>query len=139
MRKLPRHIYTLLTVLLAMCALSACDSVIYDNEGDCTVTYRLKFRYDRNMKWADAFANEVGSVNLYAFDKNGTLVWQQSEHGEALAADGYSMRLDLPAGEYSLIAWCGLKNDGATAESFSVPAATIGTTRPDDLTCTMAR
>lgn len=78
---------TLLAAALCCCVLASCDSVIYDGEGDCSVTYRVAFRYDRNMKWADAFAHEVKSVHLYAFDKNGTLVWQNAEKGEALAAD----------------------------------------------------
>lgn len=90
----------LLTATILCCALFACDNVIYDTEGDCSVSYRVAFRYDRNMKWADAFAHEVKSVHLYAFDKGGTLVWQQSERGEALSADGYAMTLDLPAGDY---------------------------------------
>ena len=115
----------LLTATILCCALFACDNVIYDTEGDCSVSYRVAFRYDRNMKWADAFAHEVKSVHLYAFDKGGTLVWQQSERGEALSADGYAMTLDLPAGDYHLVAWCGLENDGEREESFSVPEAVL--------------
>lgn len=73
------------------------------------------------------------SVHLYAFDKGGTLVWQNSEKGEALAADGYTMTLDLPASDYHLVAWCGLENDGTRAESFSVPEARVGETRLEEL------
>lgn len=129
----------LLAAALVGCALSSCDDVIYDDEGDCTVTYRVKFRYDRNMKWADAFASEVKSVHLYAFDTDGTLVWQGSEKGEALAAEDYAMTVDLPYGDYRLLAWCGLENDGEREESFSVPEARIGETRIEDLQCRMRR
>lgn len=129
----------LLIIAMAVCTLPSCDSVIYDDEGDCNVTYRVKFRYDRNMKWADAFANEVKSVHLYAFDKSGVLVWQNTEKGEALAADGYAMTLDLPSGDYRLLAWCGLENEGGRDESFSVPAATIGKTRIEELQCSLRR
>lgn len=129
----------LLTATILCCALFACDNVIYDTEGDCSVSYRVAFCYDRNMKWADAFAHEVKSVHLYAFDKGGTLVWQQSERGEALSADGYAMTLDLPAGDYHLVAWCGLENDGEREESFSVPEARIGETRLEELRCTLER
>ena len=45
--------------------LYACDGLIYDGEGDCSVSYRVKFRYDYNMKFADAFAHEVDVVTLY--------------------------------------------------------------------------
>ena len=39
----------LAAALLGCCTLSSCDSVIYDDEGDCSVVYRVAFRYDRNM------------------------------------------------------------------------------------------
>lgn len=129
----------LLVATMFCCALLSCDGIIYDSEGDCSVIYRVTFRYDRNMKWADAFANEVKSVHLYAFDKGGTLVWQNTEKGEALAADGYAMTLDLPAGDYHLVAWCGLDNNGERAESFSVPEAHVGETRLEELQCRLRR
>lgn len=130
---------SLLTAMAIYWALISCDNVIYDNEGDCAVTYHVAFRYNRNMKWADAFAHEVKSVHLYAFDKDSTLVWQNSEKGERLAADSYTMTLDLPAGDYHLVAWCGLDNDGEKAESFSVPEAYVGETRLEELYCQLQR
>lgn len=130
---------TLLAAVLVGCALSSCDNAIYDDEGDCSVTYRVAFRYDRNLKWADAFGQEVKSVHLYAFGKDGTLVWHRSEKGAALAAQGYAMTVDLPAGDYRLVAWCGLENDGGGEESFSVPDVRAGETRPEALQCTLRR
>ena len=58
------------TLAAIVCALTllGCDSVIYDGEGDCSVNYRVKFRYDMNLKFADAFAREVESVTLYLLD-----------------------------------------------------------------------
>jgi len=121
------------------CVLPSCDNAIYDDEGDCSVKYRLKFLYNRNLKRADAFANEVKSVHVYAFDGNGILVWHKSDRGEALAADDYYMKLDLPAGNYHLVGWCGLENDGATEESFSVPEVRVGETRIEELRCSLNR
>lgn len=128
------------TVAVALCCtMTSCDSAIYDYEGDCSVTYRMAFRYDRNMKWADAFANEVKSVHLYAFDKSGILVWQQTDRGDALKSDSYAMTLDLPAGDYRMVAWCGLENDGEQDESFTVPEARVGETRLEELQCSLNR
>ena len=101
--------FTLLCAVACILA-SGCGSVIYDGEQPCDVSYKVTFRYDMNMKWADAFANEVTSIRLYAFDRNGTLVWEKEETGEALARPGYSMKLPLKAGDYTLIAWGGLNN-----------------------------
>lgn len=119
-RKALRMLMTVMAIL-PLAALVSCNSIVYDYEGDCSVTYRLKFRYDRNLKWADAFANEVTSVHVYAFDKDGVLVWQKAERMDPATAGTYSMLLDMPAGDYRLLAWCGLENDGTHAESFSVP------------------
>ncbi|MCD8285048.1 MAG: FimB/Mfa2 family fimbrial subunit [Prevotellaceae bacterium] len=115
--------------LLCCVALSACNDLIYDDEGDCS--YRVHFRYDYNMKYADAFAHEVSYVTLYVLDTDGNVVWQKTEEGDALARDGYSMVVDIDPGKYSLLAWCGTKDFG----SFAVPQSTLAT----DLTCTLNR
>ncbi len=81
-------------VAVLLFPLVACNGVIYDEEGDCSVYYRLKFRYDMNLKWADAFANEVSSVHLYAFDRSGVLAWQKAEQIVPETAEDYSMLLD---------------------------------------------
>lgn len=123
-----------MALMIAVLTLTSCGGVIFDDEGDCDVTYRLRFRYDMNMKFADAFAHEVKSVSLYAFDTEGRLVWQTTEAGERLASEGYSVELPLPAGKYSLMAWCGL--DGG--ESFEVPGVGVGDSR-EDLHCRLRR
>lgn len=129
----------LLAATMSCGLLCSCDSFIYDEEGDCDVTYRVKFVYDLNLKWADAFASEVTSVHLYAFDTDGILVWQNSEKGSALAQPGYTMTMNLSPGKYSLLAWCGLDNDGARPETFAVPDAQVGVTRLEDMKCRMRR
>lgn len=47
-------VFKLLVLSVGGLALPGCDSVIYDGEGDCSVNYRVKFRYDMNLKFADA-------------------------------------------------------------------------------------
>ncbi len=145
---LKRTWHSLLLLAAVCCLVSSCDNMVYDGEGDCSVppvppatpaTYCVKFRYDKNLKWADAFAHEVKSVHLYAFDMEGTLVWHRSERGDALAADDYAMTLDVPAGDYRLVAWCGLDNDGERAESFTVPEVREGVTRIEQLKCSLNR
>lgn len=131
--------FRLCMVSVGLLALASCQSWIYEDEGDCTVRYRLRFRYEMNLKWADAFANEVTSVHLYAFDRDGILVWQQSERIAAATAGDYSMELGLAAGDYRLLAWCGLVNDGAAGESFTVPEAVEGQTRIEELQCSLSR
>ncbi len=121
-----------LLALFACCmTLSSCDGVIYDGEGDCSVNYKVGFRYDWNMKYADAFAHEVSEVTLYLLDASGNVAWKKTESGDALAEEGYAMDVDVEPGQYSLLAWCGTSDKG----SFTIPETTVGT----GLTCTLNR
>lgn len=131
MRLYVRKYGQLLGFFVCMLVLHACDSVIYDDEGDCSVNYRVKFRYDYNMKFADAFAHEVNMVTLYLLDSDGRVVWQRTERGEALASEDYAMTVDVAPGEYDLLAWCGTDDKG----SFTIPEAAVGA----GLTCTLNR
>lgn len=145
MNKLSAYLKTAAMTALAAVAigmgLQSCDSAIYDGEGDCSVSYRMKFVYDKNMKWADAFPSEVKSVRLYAFDPQGKLVWQKTESGSRLAADGYVMDLDLPAGQYRFVAWAGLDNEGASERHFTLAGgrADASGLSLTDLTCSLNR
>lgn len=128
-----------MAAMMTAIGLNSCDSAIYDAEGDCSVTYRLKFRYDMNMKWADAFAHEVKSVKVYVYDSNGHLVTTLRDAGEHLAAEDYSMPINLAPGDYHLIAWCGLENDGERAESFAMQGGADSGEHYEKLFCRMNR
>lgn len=131
-----------MAALMAATALTGCDSAIYDDEGDCDIHYRLRFRFDYNLMWADAFPHHVHSVAVYAFHPDGTFAWQREESGLHLAADGYMMNLDgVTPGEYRLIAWCGMENSflGTQPESFTLPELTPGVSTESELQCRMER
>lgn len=97
----------LLPVLVAV-TLASCDSVIYDEEGDCDPRYKVRFVYDRNLKYTDAFASEVDEVTLYIVDTDGNIVWQRHEADDELKSGNYLMDVDgIAPGTYSLVAWCG--------------------------------
>lgn len=117
--------------LAVLLPFTSCNNFIYDDEGDCSVHYRLKLRYDMNLVFADAI-HRVTSVKLYAFDAEDRLVWQTTEQGEALASCNHTLTLPLSPGKYRLVAWCGLGN----GESFSLPAAAPSCTAAD-LHCRM--
>lgn len=123
--------FLLLAVLMPF--LSSCEP-IWDNE-DCGTEYRVKFKYDYNMLYTDAFATQVHSVTLYAFDADGRLAFQRSEQGEALARNDYSMALDVDPGQYHLVAWAGLFE----GKGFTVPTLTEGQSTIDDLYCRINR
>lgn len=115
--------------VLACTTITSCDSILDFEEGDCTVEYRVRFKYDYNMKYADAFANEVNTVTVYAFDDDGNFVYQHTEEGDPLKVDNYSMKIDIEPGDYHLVAWAGLNN-----KSFAIPLMAIGQSTLDELT-----
>lgn len=104
----------LLTILAG--AITSCDSILDYDDGDCSIQYRVKFKYDYNMDEVDVFSKQVKTVTLYAFDDNNNLVFQKTDEGAPLEEDGYLMTVDIDPSKYHLIAWAGLNN-----ESFAVP------------------
>lgn len=135
--KLPDSLNKLLhsvAILLATLCMSSCEPILdngYDEE-DCVVTYHIRFKYDYNMLFVDAFARQVTSVHLYAFDSDGRLVHHESEQGNALAQEGYAMQVEWNPADYTLVAWGGLAGNA----TFNVPQ-NINTI--DQLICTMQR
>ena len=125
-------------MVVAMLAASSCkDGLIFDGEGDCGIYYRIRFKYDYNIKFADAFANEVNSVALYIFDHNDTLVDNiTTTDKEALSSGAFEIPLELEPGDYTLVAWGGLMNE----ESFDMLSdAKVGTTKLEELKVRMHR
>lgn len=129
---------TMLRMLLSLMALMpllwSCDAVIYEGEGDCSVTYRVSFRYVRNIVEADAFPSQVHSVSLFVFDKAGRFVTSKTESGAALSEPGYAMEIDVEPGTYDVIAWCGMEE----GDSFSLAGGANPASKAD-LVCRMAR
>ena len=114
MMKIKSILASLVIVVLASGALS-CDRAIYDGEGDCDIL--IRFEYDYNMKFADAFRNEVASVALYIFDQEGHFLRKVTDEGSRLSERNYSLRVSgFQPGVYDLVAWCGL----GESPSFSV-------------------
>lgn len=134
-RKAITHIRKLalcLTALVATVLTSSCDSFIYEDEGDCDPYYKVRFVYDMNLKFADAFPQEVNSVTLYVADATtGAVVWSKHESGQALRSADYVMDVDVPPGNYTLLVWAG---DGHRTH-FAIPEAQTHKA----LTCTMLR
>lgn len=108
-----------ISAALACLAISACEGFIYEYEGDCSTHYRVKFCYDWNMKFADAFAHEVSSVTLYLIDGEDRIVWSRTEAPDESGKEDYYMEVDVAPGVYDLVAWCGTVDKA----SFEVPEA----------------
>lgn len=138
MKFISRYILQSLLLGVLMLGTASCDNQFFEDEGDCEVTHAIRFVYDMNLKWADAFPSEVKSVNLYVFDNNGVFVKEYIGRGTPLESLDYRIILDLPANKtYQFLAWCGLDNEGVVNESFVVPTPVVGVTRIEDMSCTL--
>ena len=127
-----------LSMVAAALAASSCENgLIFEGEGDCGVYYRIRFKYDYNIKFADAFASEVNSVALYVFDENDILVEKiAATDKEALSSGSFEIPIEIEPGNYTLMAWGGLMNE----ESFELLAdAKTGETRLEDMQVKMRR
>lgn len=82
-------------------ALSSCDSLIYDDQGDCSVHYNVSFIYPRD----EGFSYHVKSVTLFLVNEGGDVVLTKSESGEALSKPDYTMDMDVAPGTYDIIVW----------------------------------
>ncbi len=90
----------------AAVTLSSCNSLIYDGEGDCTSHNSATFRYEANVLKSDAFGRMVTGVNLYVFHKDGSPAGIYRQTRESSADNDFRLPLDLPPGEYDMVAWC---------------------------------
>ena len=124
------------TLLLFFAGSLASCNVLTEEDQDCALYVR--FKYDMNMNFADAFQNAVNSVTLYAF-KDRVLAYQRTEEGELLKQNGYRMRIDeIPYREkhkYDYITWAGEPDN----ESFTIPVLTVGKSTKEDLFCQLNR
>lgn len=126
----------LATLFVALTTTSCKEGFIYEGEGDCGTYYNIKFKYDYNMKFADAFSHEVNSVALYVFGEDGLLVQSIVESDKAkLSAADFAIQLELESGNYELVAWAGLMNE----ESFNLLAnVEVGKTKKEELQVAIA-
>ena len=133
-----RRLMLALSMVAAALASSSCENgLIFEGEGDCGIYYRIRFKYDYNIKFADAFANEVNSVALYVFDENDILVEEiATTDKDALSSGTFEIPIELEPGSYTLLAWGGLMDE----ESFDMLADTkTGVTKLEELQVRMHR
>lgn len=100
-----------LATLSAAVALSGCSSLVYDDLPECPARLDVKFQFNYTLDRGEAFAEQVHSVNVWAFDKAGNFVWSGEAAGEALKAPDFKLETPLGEGTYDFVAWCGLEDN----------------------------
>lgn len=98
--------------LFSCCAvgLAGC-SALHEDLPECEALLKVRFIFDYNLNFADAFPTAVKSVNVWAFDSDGRLVWSDSASGDVLKKGDFAMDTPLGEGTYDFVAWCGLEGN----------------------------
>ena len=120
-----------LIVLLAVSLLTFSCNSFDERLPECRLL--VKFKYDYNMEFADAFHTQVDKVELYVFDKDGKFLFKQAEEGGSLSTGNYLMEVALPVGEYQFVAWAGAR------DSYDITSLIPGTSTITDLKLQLKR
>lgn len=107
-------------VAASVMTLSSCDSLIFNEEGDCEPIYNLRFKFTKNILNADAFGPQVTDLHVAVYDKQGNLLFTQSDIRIPTEENDYRMPVDLKPGTYDIIAWCDGTPLSADAVSFTL-------------------
>ena len=90
---------TLGILIVSSWTMVSCDSFKEDLP-ECRLS--VKFKYDYNMEFADAFHTQVDKVELYVFDKDGKFLFKQAEEGGSLSTGNYLMEVAFAGGGVSV-------------------------------------
>lgn len=105
----------ILTVGLVSC------NLVWEEHIECPTGVRLKFVYDMNMEFANAFHSKVHCVSVLVFDAEGNYLSTIEAKGEVLKDETYRMEIELEKGDYTFVAYGGLACDD---KSFNIPVMT---------------
>ena len=95
----------------------------------CPHGVSLRFVYDYNMEFANAFPKQVDCLTLYIYDDKDNYVDTKIVTGAELQDEDYRMTLDLEKGNYHFVAYGGLACDKSSFSLLQAPAA--GSKRTD--------
>lgn len=97
-------------ILLLVCPWMMFTSCEYIHEDlmPCERGVSLRFVYDYNMEYANAFPSKVHCLTLYIYDGEGNYVGTRVEKTDVLKDENYRMKIDLEPGDYSMVAYGGV-------------------------------
>ena len=104
----------LVTLPVAGCFV-ACE-LVREELPECYVpVVELRFVYDYNMEFANAFHTQVDCLSVYFFDQEGYLVNVETvSDRETLRNEEWRMHPELPAGSYHVVAYGGMECENAS-------------------------
>lgn len=117
-----RSISRAFLALLATVALSSCER-IFEDLAPCPHGVSLRFVYDYNMEYANAFPAQVDCLTLYIYDDEDNYVDTRIVTGTELQDENYRMTLDLEEGDYHFVAYGGMACEQSSFSLQETPKA----------------
>lgn len=112
---------------LLVSALPSCTAVIDDELPECKDGLELRFIYDYNLEFANAFPSQVDCLTVLVYSEDGQYLGTYTESGAPLANEDYRMHIPLAPGKYQIVAWGGMQCDNASFSFTTPPAQTAMT------------
>lgn len=104
-------------------ALTSCD-LIYKDLEPCPQGAELRFIYDYNMEFANAFPSQVHCLSLLVYDAEGNYITTHTVTDRNLLGDeDWRMQLRLEPGKYTFLAYGGMACENASFEFTSTSRA----------------
>lgn len=113
-------IYAAMALTFVMTLFPSCGNAVFEDLAPCEQKVEVRFIYDYNMEFANAFTTQVDCITLLAYDENANHVGTFEATQTETSNENWRMQLDLPPGTYHLIAYGGLNCEDASFH-FDVP------------------
>lgn len=118
--------FSLRGVVMALVAmtttiLSSCGSV-FDDLDPCPQGARLRFVYDYNMEFANAFPSQVDCLTLLVYNAEGKYLTTITAEAPTISDEDWRLTLPLAPGSYRFEAWGGLECENASFRFNATPA-----------------
>jgi hypothetical protein len=121
-RTISRYLAAVAIAFAAVAGISSCNA-IKDELPPCPEGVKLRFVFDYNMEFANAFPSQVDCLTLLVYDQAGNFVTKRTETSSVLADENWRMTIDLPAGKtYTFVAYGGMECPEASFHFVSEPA-----------------
>lgn len=123
-----KHIFCTLVATFAIVfsatGLASC-GMINDDLPECRQGVELRFVYDYNLEFANAFPSQVDCLILLVYDSEGRYVTTRTESSEILKDENYRMTLDLEPGKYTFVAYGGMECRQSSFHFLQTPGADV--------------
>lgn len=94
--------------IIPLAAMASSCGMINEDLPECNQGARIQFIYDYNMEYANAFPSQVDCLTVLFYDTDGNFVTSRTASAPEISAEDYRMTVDLPAGEYTIVAYGGM-------------------------------